>query len=590
MTTAHPSDPTAPSYADLLAQNARLQQQLDAQKQHYQQQAAQLKQQYQQQMDAQRQQYEAKLARINQALIDAIAKQQRLIHRLFGQKSEGLTPKQDHLNKETALEDLALLEQAHDNFLAKLSDDERAKLPASKPINTHNDSTDIQSKKPTQPKRQKRIVIPDNLDIHTIIHEPPSTTCDCACQMTQIGQDIQDKLGFKPKQFYRERHVYPKYTCRNAACNRERLVQVKTDAQIIDKSIATPALLAHILISKYADHLPLYRQSLIYQRSGVYLSDSTLADWVGRCGVQLGFLANRLRQMILTQPILHADETPVKVLNGYGMKDAKGKLKQGYVWAYVTPQHSEGFGGFNAVVYDFAQGRGSEYPNTFLQGFKGKLVCDSYNGYKPLFGRGVIEVGCMAHARRKFHELHVTGQSLISIEALELFQALYAVEREIDERFEKNQSPMPRDAQIVRQVRQNKAKPVADKLYAWLQQKRLGTTKNAAITKAIEYCLKRWTALTRYLDDGNLPIDMRSTASQGAENQMRPWALGRKNWLFAGSLESGKRAANVMSLIQSARLNGLDPYAYLADVLRRLPTHPDSQIDELLPHVWKPSQ
>lgn len=579
MTTAHPSDPTAPSYADLLAQNARLQQQLDAQKQHYQQQAAQLKQQYQQQMDAQRQQYEAKLARINQALTDAITKQQRLIHRLFGQKSEGLTPKQDHLNKETALEDLALLEQAHDNFLANLSDDERAKLVASKPIDTQEKGT--QSETPTKPKRQKRLVIPDNLDIHTIIHEPPSITCDCGCQMTQIGQDVQDKLGFKPKQFYRERHVYPKYTCRNAECNRERLVQVKTDAQIIDKSIATPALLAHVLISKYADHLPLYRQSLIYQCSGVYLSDSTLADWVGRCGVQLGFLANRLRQLILTQPILHADETPVKVLNGYGVKDVKGKLKQGYLWAYVTPKHSP----IKAVVYDFAQGRGSEYPNAFLQGFKGKLVCDGYNGYKPLFGRGVIEVGCMAHARRKFHELHVTGQSLISIEALELFQSLYAVEREIDERFEKNQSPIPRDAQIVRQIRQNKAKPVADKLYAWLQQKRLGTTKNADITKAIEYCLKRWTALTRYLDDGSLPID-----NNWAENQMRPWALGRKNWLFAGSLESGQRAANVMSLVQSARLNGLDPYAYLADVLRRLPTHPDSQIDDLLPHVWIPPQ
>ena len=579
MTTAHPSDPTAPSYADLLAQNARLQQQLDAQKQHYQQQAAQLKQQYQQQMDAQRQQYEAKLARINQELTDAITKQQRLIHRLFGQKSEGLTPKQDHLNKETALEDLALLEQAHDNFLANLSDDERAKLVASKPIDTQEKGT--QSETPTKPKRQKRIVIPDNLDIHTIIHEPPSITCECGCQMTQIGQDVQDKLGFKPKQFYRERHVYPKYTCRNAQCHREKLVQAKTEPQIIDKSVATPELLAHILISKYADHLPLYRQSLIYQRSGVYLSDSTLADWVGRCGVQLVFLVNRLRQMILTQPILHADETPVKVLNGYGMKDAKGKLKQGYVWAYVTPKHSP----IKAVVYDFAQGRGSEHPNAFLKGFKGKLICDGYNGYKPLFGRGVIEVGCMAHARRKFHELHVTGQSLISIEALELFQSLYAVEREIDERFEKNPTPMPRDAQIVRQIRQQKAKPIADRLYAWLQQKRLGTTKNADITKAIEYCLKRWQALTRYLDDGNLPID-----NNWAENQMRPWALGRKNWLFAGSLESGQRAASIMSLIQSARLNGLDPYAYLADVLRRLPTHPDSQIDELLPHVWIPPQ
>ncbi|MGP5012156.1 IS66 family transposase [Psychrobacter glacincola] len=518
---------------------------------------------------------------MNQELIDAIAKQQRLIHRLFGQKSEGLTPKQTHLNKETALEDLALLEQVHDNFLANLSDDERAKLLASKPINTQNDSTDIQSKKPTQPRRQKRLVIPDNLDITTIIHEPPSTACECGCQMTQIGQDVQDKLGFKPKQFYCERHVYPKYTCRNAACNREKLVQAKTEPQIIDKSIATPELLSHILISKYADHLPLYRQSLIYQRSGVYLSDSTLADWVGRCGVQLGFLVNRLIKLMLIQPIVHADETPVKVLNGYGMKDAKGKLKQGYVWAYVTPQHSP----IKAVVYDFAQGRGSEHPNAFLKGFKGKLICDGYNGYKSLFGRGVIEVGCMAHARRKFHELHVTGQSLISIEALELFQSLYTIEREIDEQFEKNPTPMPRDAQIIRQIRQNKAKPVADRLLAWLQQKRLGTTKNAAITKAIEYCLKRWTALTRYLDDGNLPID-----NNWAENQMRPWALGRKNWLFAGSLESGQRAANIMSLIQSARLNGLDPYAYLADVLRRLPTHPDSQIDDLLPHVWIPPQ
>ena len=519
MTAAHPSDSTAPSYAELLAQNAQLQQetqqlqqqikkqsrqyqQLQQQlEQRYQQQAAQLKQQYEKQIDAQRQQYEAELARINQALIDAIAKQQRLIHRLFGQKSEGLTPKQTHLNQETALEDLASLEQAHDNFLANLSDDERAKLVASKPIDTQEKGT--QSETPTKPKRQKRLVIPDNLDIHTIIHEPPSTTCECGCQMTQIGQDVQDKLGFKPKQFYRERHVYPKYTCRNAACNRERLVQAKTDAQIIDKSIATPELLAHVLISKYADHLPLYRQSLIYQRSGVYLSDSTLADWVGRCGVQLGFLVKRLHKIMLTQPIVHADETPVKVLNGYGMKDAKGKLKQGYVWAYVTPQHSP----IKAVVYDFAQGRGSEYPNAFLKGFKGKLVCDGYNGYKPLFGRGVIEVGCMAHARRKFHELHVTGQSLISIEALALFQSLYAVEREIDEQFEKNQTPLPRDAQMVRQIRQDKAKPVADRLLVWLQEKRLGTTKNASITKAIEYCLKRWTALTRYLDDGNLPID-----------------------------------------------------------------------------------
>lgn len=566
MTTAHPSDPIAPSYADLLAQNAQLQQE---------------KQQLQQQIDEQRQQYEAELARINQALVEEIAKQQRLIHRLFGQKSEGLTPKQDHLNKETALEDLALLEQAHDNFLANLSDDERAKLPASKPINTQNDSTDIQSKKPTQPRRQKRLVIPDNLDITTIIHEPPSTTCECGCQMTQMGQDVQDKLGFKPKQFYRERHVYPKYTCRNAACNRERLVQAKTEPQIIDKSIATPELLAHIIISKFADHQPLYRQSLIYGRSGVHLSDSTMADWVGRCGVALEPLVKRLHELLLTQPILHADETPVNILK---FNNNKGKLKQGYVWAYLTPQHCQSYGGFKAVVYDFAESRRNEHPKAFLDKWQGQLICDDYNGYKCLFNQkqAVIEVGCMAHARRKFHELHIKGQSLVAHEALALFQKLYAVECQIDALFEKNETPSPRVATTVVAIRQQYAKPIADSLYRWLQEKRQLTSKNASITKAIDYCLKRWQALTRYLEDGSLPID-----NNWAENQMRPWALGRKNWLFAGSLKSGQRAAVIMSLIQSARLNGLDVYAYLSDVLKRLPTHKDKDIDELLPHVWK---
>ena len=577
MTDHSPTDLTDPSYAELLAKIALLEQQQKQQQDAYQQRLREQQQQYEKQLKA----YQVQIEHL-------IEKQKLLIHQLFGQKNEALTPKQDHLGKESALEDLSALEQIKDNAQAELDNDSHT-ASTNESVNTDSQMLITQSEskqtdtnsddnKPAKPKRERRIVIPDNLEVRTIIHEPESITCGCGCQMKQIGEDVQDKLGFKPKQFYRERHVYPKYTCRNAACNRERLVQAKTEPQIIDKSIATPELLAHILISKYADHLPLYRQSLIYQRSGVYLSDSTLADWVGRCGVQLRFLVNRLIKLMLIQPIVHADETPVKILNAYGIKDVKGKLKQGYVWAYVTPKHSP----IKAVVYDFAQGRGSEYPNTFLQGFKGKLVCDGYNGYKPLFGRGVIEVGCMAHARRKFHELHVTGQSLISIEALELFQSLYAVEREIDERFEKNQSPMPRDAQIVRQIRQQKAKPIADRLYAWLQQKRLGTTKNADITKAIEYCLKRWQALTRYLDDGNLPID-----NNWAENQMRPWALGRKNWLFAGSLESGQRAASIMSLIQSARLNGIDPYAYLADVLRRLPTHKDKDIDELLPHVWK---
>ena len=305
----------------------------------------------------------------------------------------------------------------------------------------------------------------------------------------------------------------------------------------------------------------------------------------GRCGVQLGFLVKRLHTLLMRQPILHADETPVTILKYVDLQTASSRLKQGYVWAYATPQHSEAFGGFKAVVYDFAESRKNEHPRDFLNNWQGKLICDDYTGYKFLFkqpNQPVIEIGCMAHARRKFFELTKKQVSLIADEALDLFGQLYAVEREIDERFEKNGIPVPRDVAVVRQIRQEKAKPIADRLFAWLHDKRRQVTKNAAITGALDYCLKRWTALIRYLDDGRLPID-----NNWAENQVRPWALGRKNWLFAGSLKSGERAANIMSLIQSARLNGLDPYAYLVDVLRRLPTHPDSQIDELLPHIWK---
>ena len=299
---------------------------------------------------------------------------------------------------------------------------------------------------------------------------------------------------------------------------------------------------------------------------------------------------------MLKQAILHADETPVTIMKHHG-----NSPKQGYVWAYITPQHINTPDGFKAVVYDFAESRRNEHPNTFLHGFKGKLICDDYNGYKQLFNKhGVTEIGCMAHARRKFFDLHQQKTSLIAHEALDYIGQLYGIERQIDALFEKaeesqknlensgNLAKPPiqpsrlRDFEAVRKIRQAKAKPIADKLYEWLQQRRQQVEKNYPITKALDYCLKRWTALTRYLEDGRLPID-----NNWAENQMRPWALGRKNWLFAGSLRSGQRAAVIMSLIQSARLNGLDVYAYLSDVLKRLPTHKDKDIDELLPHLWK---
>lgn len=522
-------------------------------------------------------------------VLELIEKQKRLIHQLYGQKSEGLSAKQTHLNQEAAQEDLSALEQIRDDYHNDISQEALAKLPAIEPIETEtligeselnlrtqtaDEALQVATVKAKKPKRPKYTVIPNNLEIKTLVHEPVTTICDCGCQMKQIGGDKQDKLGIIPKQFYIERHLYPKWVCREC----DIIHQAAVPKQIINKSIATPELLAHILISKYADHQPLYRQNLIYLRSGVNIPDATMADWVGRCGVAMAPLVNRLHELLLSEPILHADETPVSIMKN-PVKAGSKSLKKGYVWAYLTPQHSA----LKAVLYDFAQSRRNEHPKAFLDKWHGKLICDDYSGYKFLFHQGVTEIGCMAHARRKFHELHVTGQSIISIDALALFQQLYAVEREIDERFEKNTSPMPRDPQIVRQIRQDRAKPIADKLHQWLQEKRQLTTKNASITKAIDYCLKRWQALTQYLDDGNLPID-----NNWAENQMRPWALGRKNWLFAGSLRSGQRAANIMSIIQSARLNGLDVSAYLTDVLRRLPTQED--LDVLLPHRWVPPQ
>ena len=579
MTVANLSDLSKdPTYAELLVKIHLLEQRNE----HLQQQLVQTNTSHDQLQQLFNQVVEEN-HKLYEKVLELIEKQKQLIHRLYGQKSEGVTARQTHLNYEAAQEDLAQLEQIRDDYLSGLSKEELAKLPAIDPIEAETlidedeladqplPSVTHQSKKP---KRAKYTVIPDNLEVKTRVHEPLTTVCDCGCQMMRIGEDKQDKLGIIPKQFYIERHIYPKWVCREC----DIIHQAATPKQIINKSIATPELLAHILISKYADHQPLYRQNIIYQRSGVNIPDATMADWVGRCGVALEPLVSRLHELLLSEPILHADETPVSIMKN-PVKVGGKSLKKGYVWAYLTPQHSS----LKAVVYDFAESRRNEHPKAFLDKWRGQLVCDDYSGYKFLFHQGVTEIGCLAHARRKFHELHITGQSIVSIEALTLFRQLYAIEREIDERFEKNTPPIPRDPQIVRQIRQKKAKPIADKLHQWLQEKRQLTTKNASISKAMDYCLKRWQALTQYLDDGRLPID-----NNWAENQMRPWALGRKNWLFAGSLRSGQRAANIMSIIQSARLNGLDVSAYLTDVLRRLPTQ--EGLDELLPHRWVPPQ
>jgi hypothetical protein len=278
--------------------------------------------------------------------------------------------------------------------------------------------------------------------------------------------------------------------------------------------------------------------------------------------VQLQPLVEALKAMLRGRPVLHADETPVAML-----KPGTGKTHRAYLWSYATTQHES----LQAVVYDFAETRGGRHAEAFLGDWRGQLVCDDYAGYKALFGKGVTEVGCLAHARRKFHDLWANHKSQIAEEALKLFGQLYEVERPIQEL----------DAGERQRIRHLQSKPIADALHQWLILHRQKVPDGSATAKAIDYSLKRWLALVRYLDDGTLPID-----NNWVENRIRPVALGRANWLFAGSLRAGQRAAAVMSLIQSAKLNGHDPYRYLKDVLARLPTQPNSRIDELLPHRW----
>jgi len=413
----------------------------------------------------------------------------------------------------------------------------------------------------SKPKQQpKRVPLPPELPRRLIQHEPDSTRCQCGCQLKRIGEEVSEKLDYTPGEFTVERHVRGKWVCQDC----ETLVQAPVPPHVIDKGLPTTGLLAQVLVAKYADHLPLYRQEKIFERAGLAIPRSTLAEWVGRCGVELQPLADALRQTILSQSVVHADETPVPMLS-----PGKKKTHRAYIWAYCTTSYAD----TRAVVYDFASSRAGEHARTFLGEWQGKLVCDDYSGYKASFGQGITEIGCMAHARRKFFDLHAANKSTLVASALETIGQLYEIERQAKE--------LNNDQRY--RLRQQRAGPLMDTFHAWLQAQRQKVPDGSATARAIDYSLKRWRALTRYLEDGAVPID-----NNWVENQIRPWALGRSNWLFAGSLRSGQRAAAVMSLIQSARMNGLDPYIYLKDVMARLPTQKVSRITDLLPHNWQP--
>jgi transposase len=460
-----------------------------------------------------------------QAVIDKLTHENAILKRLkFAARSEAYSAEQKSLLEETLDSDLAAVAVE---------------------IEAMQSSTQAAGEKQA-PKREK---LPANLPRREIHHEPETTTCGCGTPMQRIGEDVAEKLDYQPGVFMVERHIRGKWVCK--CC--ETITQAPVAPHVIDKGLPTAGLLAQVLVAKYLDHLPLYRQEAIFERAGHVIARSTLAQWVGECGVQLQPLVDALAAEMLRQPVLHADETPVAMLKPANLRD--GKTHRAYLWSYCTTQ----FNTIKAVVFDFADSRGGQHARAFLglpseQGWRGKLVCDDFSGYKACFELGVTEVGCMAHARRKFHELWVNHGSQVGEQALKFFGQLYDVEREV----------IGANSQARLDARR-RSRPVADALHQWMRQQRQKIPDGSATARAIDYSLNRWVALTRFIDDADLPID-----NNWVENRIRPIALGRQNWLFAGSLRAGKRAAAVMSLIHSAKLNGLDPYAYMRDVLERL--------------------
>jgi len=425
---------------------------------------------------------------------------------------------------------------------------------ASRPI-----STVFQSVVPLRKPARRPLPAELPREIETL--SPKESACpDCGGALGRLGEDVSEALEYVPARFKVIRTVRPKLSCTRC----DRIVQEPAPHRPIDRGLPGPGLLAHVLVAKYADHLPLYRQSDIYEREGVELDRSTLADWVGGASRTLEPLVDAIRRYVVEAKKLHGDDTPVPVL-----APGNGKTKTGRLWTYVRDDRPSGSAEAPAVWFAYSPDRKGEHAATHLVGFHGTLQADGFAGFNRLYENGVIiEAACWAHVRRKFHDLYEAHASPIAKEALERIAALYGIEKEIRGR--------PPDER--RQIRDERSRPILESMRAWFNASLLKLSKKSDVTVAIHYALGRWPALLRYCSDGKLEID-----NNAAERALRAVALGRKNYLFAGSNAGGERAAAMYSLIGSAKLSGLDPEAYLTHVLARIADHPIRRIEELLP-------
>jgi transposase len=469
----------------------------------------------------------------------------KLRHQQFGQSSE-----RSALLEQLELQLSELQENASEAEVSAQLAAERAKVQ-------------VQSFGRCKPARRP---LPEHLPRERIVYPSPSVCPCCGGAVHKLGEDVTETLELVPRQWKVIQHVREKFSCRTC----EAITQPPAPSHPIARGRGGPGLLAHILFAKYGLHLPLNRQSETYVREGINLDVSTLADWVGACAATLRPLVLLIRAYVFAAERIHADDTPVKV-------KAKGQCRTGRLWTYVRDDRPFSGADPPAAVFFYSPDRSGKHPEEHLASYAGLMQADAYSGFNRLYKASrqpgpIIEASCWAHARRELFQLARNNKAPIAIEAVERIDALFAIEREI------NGMP-PHERQ---QVRNERSRPLVNALETWLREQRRKLSARNKIAEAIQYSLNRWTELTRFLDDGRLCM-----SNNAAERALRGIAIGRHNWTFVGSDEGGRRAAAIYTLIQSAKLNDVDPQAWLTDVLARLQDHPAKRIDELLPWNWK---
>ena len=416
-------------------------------------------------------------------------------------------------------------------------------------------------------EKPARRALPSHLPRERVVHQAPCACSHCGSdRLRKLGETTTETLELVPISWKVVSHVREKFSCR--AC--EKITETPAPSHPIARGRAGPQLLAHILFSKYGAHLPLNRQSEIYANDGIDLDVSTMADWVGACSATLQPLVDEIDKHVLAAERIHADDTTVPVL-------ARNQCVTGRLWTYVRDDVPFGGSAAPAALYYYSPTRGGEHPEKHLAAYSGLMQADAYSGYNRLYAKNrkpgeIIEAACWAHGRRKFFELADLQKAPVAIEAVKRIDELFAIEREINGK--------PPD--VRRAVRQEKSKPLVDALEAWLKTERKKLSSKAPVAKAIDYSLKRWPAFTRFLDDGRICM-----SNNAAERAVRGIAVGRKNWTFCGSDSGGRRAAAIYTLIETCKLNDVNPRAWLADVLARIADHPAKRIKDLLPWAWK---